>query len=493
MQQVREKGRKLGLNRNPSESSVRGFSATAAAVFGLILGLFVAARLWRLTAYSLRADEIFSIQAVRQGWLDLVRYVVRDIVHPPLFYILLKLWQRIGGESEGWLRLFPVLTAVVAIWPFVLLCRELRLKAMEINVAFVLMAVNAYLIYFAQELRMYSLLLLLTVTSLWLFARWYNASTAIASHVVPLFVVNLLLVYTQYYGWLVVIGELLVLLIWAPTKIRWFMWSTAALVVCFSPWAFVVTRAAIRRGGLESNIGSFARPTGRDLGELYILFNGRLGAGWQTMSGQMLFAFPILLWAWHIYRRQDDDNSSMTFWFLLQSSAFPIACAFVISQITPQSIWGTRFFVNAAVPYLILVAVAIGRLRPAWLRNASLVLVVVWASLSAIQELNNTDKRAWEALVYRMIQAEPSQVPSITVCAFGSSDETIAFYLQKANEGRFQTKRIFALGECAGDHFWIASTSREESPQEFFDSRGYRVGEGYADGFGALLSPVWRR
>jgi len=493
VQQAPEKNGRLRLNHNPSESSGRGFSNTAAAVFGLILALFVAARLWRLTSYSLRADEIFSIQAARQGWLDLVRYVVRDIVHPPLFYILLKLWRRIGGESEGWLRLFPVLTAVAAIWPFVLLCRELRLKASEINLAFVLIAVNAYLIYFAQELRMYSLLLLLTVTSLWLFARFYNASTAITSQLVALFVVNLLLVYTQYYGWLIVICELLILLVWARTKVRWFLWSMAALVVCFSPWAFVVTRAAIRRGGLDSNIGSFARPTERDLGELYAIFNGKLGAGWQTMSGQILFAFPVLLWAWRIYKKQEDNGSSVTFWWLLQWSVLPIACAFLISQIAPQSIWGTRFFVNAAVPYMILVAMAIGRLQPDWLRNATLILVVMWASLSAIQELNNTDKRAWEPLVYRMIRAEPSQADGITVYAFGSSDETIAFYLQKANEERFQTKRIVALGEFTGDHFWIASTSKEESPQEFFGNKGYRVGEGYADGFGALLSPVWRR
>ena len=133
---------------------VAGFSKSAAAVFCLIAALFVAARLWRLTAYSVRADEIFSIQAARQSWLDLVRYVIRDIVHPPLFYMLLKLWRRIGGESEAWSRLFPVLTAVASIGPFVLLCRELRLRAAEINLALALFAVNAYSIYFAQELRM---------------------------------------------------------------------------------------------------------------------------------------------------------------------------------------------------------------------------------------------------------------------------------------------------------------------------------------------------
>jgi uncharacterized membrane protein len=481
------------LKRNPNERFVEIFFKPSATVFCLIFGLFVAARLWRLTAYSVRADEIFSIQAARHGWLDLVRYVIRDIVHPPLFYILLKIWRRIGGESEGWLRLFPVLTQVATVCPFVLVCRELKLKASEINLAFMLIAVNGYLIYFAQELRMYSLLLFLTVTSLWLFARFFNASTAIASQLMALFIVNLLLIYTQYYGWLVVAGESFILLLWARTKFIWFLLSVAALIICFSPWAYKVTRAAIGLGGLESNIGSFSRPTLRDLGELYAIFNGPLGVGWQTILGQTLFAYPVLLWAWHIYKRQTDNGSSITFWWLLLFSALPVACSFLISQVAPQSIWGTRFFVNAAVPYMILVAMAIFRLHPNWFRIATLLLVIAWASLSALQELNDTDKRAWEPLVYRMIRAETSQSKGIMVYAFGSSDETIMFYLQKANEGRFQTKRIFAFGKFADDHFWVASRSKEESPQQFLRDKGYRVGEGYADGFGALLSPVWRR
>jgi hypothetical protein len=92
-----------------------------------------------------------------------------------------------------------------------------------------------------------------------------------------------------------------------------------------------------------------------------------------------------------------------------------------------------------------------------------------------------------------MIRAETSQTKGIMVYAFGSSDETITFYLRKANEVRFQTKRVFALAEFAGDHFWIASNSKEESPQRFLREKGYRVREGFADGFGALLSPVWRK
>jgi uncharacterized membrane protein len=85
--------------------------------------------------------------------------------------LLLKIWIAIGGESLLWLKLLPVTVAVASILPLLLLCRELNLSAIETNTALFLIAVNAYLIQNAQELRMYSLLTFFTLSSLWLFVR----------------------------------------------------------------------------------------------------------------------------------------------------------------------------------------------------------------------------------------------------------------------------------------------------------------------------------
>ncbi|MFN2513858.1 MAG: hypothetical protein ABR568_20880 [Pyrinomonadaceae bacterium] len=130
----------------------------------LVVGLFIAARLRDLTTHNilqLAGSEIFGVQVARHDWDDIIAYAIKDIVHPPLFYVLLKLWISIGGESLQWIRLFPVLTSIAALVPFLLLCRELKLRAAEINLTLALMAVNAYLISNSQGLRMYSLLLFL--------------------------------------------------------------------------------------------------------------------------------------------------------------------------------------------------------------------------------------------------------------------------------------------------------------------------------------------
>jgi len=266
------------------------------------------------------------------------------------------------------------------------------------------------------------------------------------------------------------------------------------LVLCFSPWLLVVGKIAAVRGGLESNIGSFARPDVADVVGYYALLNGPSSTAWGVIVGQILFASPILWWGWQLRTRTAPDKGTVfTFWSLAAFSTLPIVSSYVASRLLPQSVWGTRFLVIAAVPYLLLVAAATNRLSVRWLRQATAACILGWSALTSYAALNNTDKRAWEPLVYRMIQMEPAQGPNISIYAFGSSDETIAFYLRKAQDTRFRTTRVFELGDFAGEHFWVASRSRDEVPQQFFRSRGYQVGEGLSDGFGALLSPVWRR
>ena len=79
---------------------------------------YLAARLWRLTDSCLWFDEIFSVHAAEHIWASLFWFVLQDLIHPPLFYILLKLWLAVGGDGLLWLRLFAVLFSVLTFVPF---------------------------------------------------------------------------------------------------------------------------------------------------------------------------------------------------------------------------------------------------------------------------------------------------------------------------------------------------------------------------------------
>ena len=84
-------------------------------ISGILILAFVAMRVWRLTAFSLDGDEIFSLLLARGPWSALLGGAIQDAVHPPLFYALLKVWIRMGGESLLWIRLLPATISAVSV------------------------------------------------------------------------------------------------------------------------------------------------------------------------------------------------------------------------------------------------------------------------------------------------------------------------------------------------------------------------------------------
>ncbi len=116
--------------------------------------------------------------------------------------------------------------------------------------------------------------------------------------------------------------------------------------------------------------------------------------------------------------------------------------------------------------------------------------MVAWTALAGIREMNSSGKNAWQPLVHRMMRAEPSPVGGIMVYTIESSDETIAFYLHEAHDERFKTKRVQGTSDMTGDHFWVALRSGVPALRRELTARGYRLGEGFRDGFGGVLFPA---
>jgi hypothetical protein len=494
------------------EPGVSRFGARAVVAFILVAALLVAARLWRLTSYGLFGDELFSLWAAGHGWGGLLAAVISDIDHPPLFYLLLKAWIMIGGESVLWLKLFPALTSMAAIIPFFLLCRELRMKPAATNLALALMAVNAYLVLYSQELRMYSLLIFFTAASLWLFVRFFNSAPGAKKIQLALFAANLLLVYTHYYGWLVVGVEFLFLILWGRDRLLSFASAFLALLVCFGPWAYLVTQAAIEKGGLGFPSNA---PGIRDLLWFHESLNGPVSYRWEPYLDfstalligapilALLFDGPIVLWGWGVLKRGEKNQRAHTaaFWLLVLFSFLPLAIVFCASHVMAQAAWATRYLIIAAPSYLILLAVAATRLKPKWVRNAAVTLISAWAALSGFIELNNREKIAWEPLVHQMIQAEPARSGVTRVY---TSDynviSTIQYYLDKQDESRFEVKFSNDPTAPQESHYWVAILKYRNDtyplPQSGMVERGFTVVDGLKVetlGPKAYLFPVWRR
>src|SRR5215213_3971742 len=223
---------------------------------GLAFAIYAGLRFWNLTASCLWFDEIFSVHAAAHDWQTIFQFVAQDLIHPPLFYVLLKIWIAAGGESLVWLRFFPVLFSILAVVPFLLLCRDLNLRLRFIVLALTFFAVNGSLIKYAQEIRMYSLLLFFALVSYWLFVRFLNTEKGFP----VLLIVNVLLVYTHYFGWFVVFSEVIAVAVLQREKLKRILLMLGAVFLSFMPWIYALRQAAKINADVGQNIGWMRKP-----------------------------------------------------------------------------------------------------------------------------------------------------------------------------------------------------------------------------------------
>jgi hypothetical protein len=466
-----------------------------AIAFFLILAVYITTRLWDLTFFGLFSDEIFSVWLAGNSWREMMALVVEDVVHPPLFYLLLKLWVIAGGNSLLWMKLFPVIISVAAIIPLYLLCRELRLNAATINFTLALMAVNEYLITYSQELRMYSLEMMLTLTSMWLFASFFNSERAALKLQAALLATNLLLVYTHYYGWLIVSIEFLFLLLWNRQKLLSFSVAVAALIICFSPWAYAVSQAAITKGGLAGNLGWNRPPDFEHFNTYFAMLAGGLEERWKYFGANLermvsafpklalLFSLPALLWGWRAVTGSRGKSQSITFWWLAMLSFLPAVISYWASHALPQSIWAVRYLIISAPTFMMLLAIACMRLDYDWLRKGMALLLFGWSALSGFAQMSHRDMVAYEPIVHRLIELQSEQPAGAKIYTDNyNMASTFNFYLEKANDKTLQAAWVNDYAEAEADRFWVAFMSYARETQEeiegLFKNRGYDVSEG---------------
>ena len=116
-------------------------------------------------------DEATTAILMDDGlWELLTSRIEESEATPPLFYALEWFAAQAFGTGEIGLRLLPALFGTAAI-PFAYLAgRELASERTGVAAA-ALVAVNPLLVWYSQEARAYSLLVLLSAAALWCFAR----------------------------------------------------------------------------------------------------------------------------------------------------------------------------------------------------------------------------------------------------------------------------------------------------------------------------------
>jgi uncharacterized membrane protein len=132
-------------------------------VLGTILLLAAFLRFYKIDAQSLWYDEGNSARIAERSVQLIVEGAAGDI-HPPLYYLILKVWRGVFGDGEAALRSFSAACGALTVLFAYLIGRDLFNRRVGLIAAF-LLAVMPFAIYYSQEARMYALLALCAAAS----------------------------------------------------------------------------------------------------------------------------------------------------------------------------------------------------------------------------------------------------------------------------------------------------------------------------------------
>ena len=194
---------------------------------------------------SLRLDESQSIWQVNRSFYDIFPVVASD-VHLPIYNMILHWWRSIVGTDILNQRHISLIFFLVGI---VVLFFLTKLVTSNKNIALftaTLFSVSPYMNWYANELRMYSLLVLITMISHYFFLRIYFKLRFPSISWVLYFLISLLGIYTHYFFSLILFSQLIFYFLFRfqfpKNTFRNIVIIASALILAFIPWVLLVLR-----------------------------------------------------------------------------------------------------------------------------------------------------------------------------------------------------------------------------------------------------------
>ena len=177
-----------------------------------------------------------------RGVADTVNYLITsDPQHPPLYYVMVRLWAQVFGDSPAGVRSLSAIISLLIFPTVYWLCLELFDSAVVGWIAMALIAVSPLQLYFAQEARQYTLWMVEILGSSAALLRAMRQENKINW---ALYILSLVLgLYTHLFTFLIMISHGIYLIIqqqfrFTKTFINYLISTIAALLI-FSPWLLV--------------------------------------------------------------------------------------------------------------------------------------------------------------------------------------------------------------------------------------------------------------
>lgn len=315
--------------------------AAAATAASGVLGF------WDLGAKSMWYDEGSTINLVDRGYGDFLWRLTHWEVNQSPYFVLLSGWQKLGS-GDVFLRSLSVLFFIAAVPALFLLGR--RLYGAPVGaVAAVLLALHPLVLQWSQQLRAYSLVVLLVIVASYLLVDAVEIPST--AHTLLYAVVASLAVYTHFFAALVVVAHAVALLLVRPLPRRLAAQAGATIAILVAPLGiFFVTR----KGDPLYWVSSYTAKA------LVATTNGLTGGGTASVVG---YGLALIIGAGAIASRVRRDGTGSATWSLALPVVWLVVplVLVVLAHVTVKPLLEARFLI-VIVPAMALVA-AVGLCR----------------------------------------------------------------------------------------------------------------------------------
>lgn len=371
-------------------------------MIALLLGVFFL-YVHFLDRQSLWFDEGLSVAFASRPLGELMRTLVGQDLHPPLYYLILHFWIALAGSSEMAVRL-PSMLAVCLMLPLAFaVVREIEGKVASspdspwlAGLAGAAVAgTSPFIAYYAQETRMYALAALLCLAATWAYlvalrgqesrGRWIGFSVLLAASL-----------YTQYFTAMIIPAFLVYGLLLEQPQLKRTLTYLLVTALLYVPWIGSAYQQLARLlvspdywVSTHIDLRTFLRAL------LHTLFPGVSAAVLRSKGAfGALAALALILVVLGLARNPSirarlrpgrSLPGTVRRWLLvLLTFLSPVALTYVVVSLAPK--FATRYTITAVAPLYISGAVAANHLlgrkgRRAGALYAASVLAVVVLSL----------------------------------------------------------------------------------------------------------------
>lgn len=347
-----------------------------------------------LDASSLWHDEAFSGLLPQYPFGEMMNRIALD-VHPPLYYILLRVWTDIVGNSLFTLRLFSLIFGIATAWAAYLLFKELLPKKRHALLSAGLLFVSSFQIQYNMEARMYTLGSFLVVLATFFLLRALKAGPRKLWWWLGYAILSAAALYTHYYtlfvfaahalfvAWILVKESKASLASLAKNPTLWHAAFSGALsLLLFLPWVptFLAQLRQVQESYWIPPMNIWSVPS-----TVFKMLSG-VGANPQEYGIYLICVFTValaLLAAFILlYKRKEA-------WLFAALFVTPFIASALISMKT--SIYLDRYFIFF-LPFLaVIVMGAVMRLRPAILQPFAVMAICLSAFGSFLWFWNTLD------------------------------------------------------------------------------------------------------